>query len=223
MNIHAIYGFFMARFRPARIAGLKRSFPVIDGEGSILDVGGSLGWWQMVSPRNRDITIVNLDGRHEASVHAAGLRFLTADARELPFADGSFDLVVSNSVIEHVGSLDDQRRFAREAVRCGRALYLQTPNRWFPIEPHLIAPFIHWLPFPVLRRLVRWCSVWGWVNRPSQAVIDEFVRDIRLLNRREAEMLFPGCDIGEERFLGMTKSFVITRRAAGMRSANAPS
>lgn len=69
------------------------------------------------------------------------------DARELPFSDGSFDYVVSNAVIEHVGGPDGAKRMIAESHRVARAGYFHTtPNRWFPIEPHLMAPFLHWLP-----------------------------------------------------------------------------
>jgi len=213
MNIHTIYGFFMARFRPARIQALKQAFPQIDGTGSILDIGGTLGWWQLVQPKNGNITVINLDAEHEQTVKAAGYKFEIADARRLPFADSEFDLVFSNSVIEHVGGLEDQESFASEMLRCGRAVYLQTPYKWFPVEPHLIAPFLHWLPFALQRHMVRWFSVWGWVHKPSQQAIDEFIRGIRLMTYKEVAKLFPGCHISAEKFLGLTKSLIVTRSA----------
>ena len=114
-------------------------------------------------------------------------------------------------MIEHVGGLKEQALFAKEILRCGRQVYVQTPNKWFPIEPHLIAPFIHWLPFSVLRKLVRWLSVWGWVTKPDQRQVDEFLKNIRLLDLKEVTELFPGCEIRRERFLGLTKSFIIVR------------
>lgn len=72
---------------------------------------------------------------------------LRGDARALPFADDSFDYVVSNAVIEHVGGPDGARRMLTESARVARTGYLHTtPNRWFPIEPHLMVPLLHWLP-----------------------------------------------------------------------------
>lgn len=213
MNIHSVYGFFQRRFRPQRIEALKLQVPSLGHEGStVLDVGGVASWWKEVQPATRDITIVNLDTRHESSCREAGFRFLSADGRALPFKDGEFDLVHSNSVIEHVGSLEDQRRFASEVRRCGKSIYLQTPNRWFLVEPHLITLFVHWLPHAVQRRLIRWASVWGLVSRPTQQQIDAFLRDTRLLTRREVEELFPDCDLQRERVFGLTKSFVVVRR-----------
>jgi SAM-dependent methyltransferase len=71
---------------------------------------------------------------------------LTADGRDLPFADGEFDIGFSNAVIEHLPSRDDQRRFVEELCRVARRVYVTTPNRWFPLEVHTLVPVVHWLP-----------------------------------------------------------------------------
>jgi len=75
------------------------------------------------------------------------VRAVRADGRELPFADGSFDLGFSNAVVEHVaGGREGQRRFVHELCRVARRVYVTTPNRWFPLEVHTLLPFVHWLP-----------------------------------------------------------------------------
>ena len=71
---------------------------------------------------------------------------VVGDGRQTSYADYSFDLAFSNSVIEHVGSEEDAARFAAEMQRVGRAFYCQTPNKWFPIEPDLGTLFLHWFP-----------------------------------------------------------------------------
>lgn len=71
---------------------------------------------------------------------------VVGDGRRLPFADRSFDIAFSNAVIEHVGSSADQRRFVAEACRAADRVFLSTPNRWFPLDSHTMAPFAHWLP-----------------------------------------------------------------------------
>jgi ubiquinone/menaquinone biosynthesis C-methylase UbiE len=212
MNIHTVYGVFQRWFRPRRIRRLRLELPILDDpKARILDVGGTPAWWHDVRPAARDISIVNLDDLLREPTERAGYRFFVADARQLPFANQEFDLAHSNSVIEHVGDFSDQQRFASELLRCGRRVYVQTPNHWFPVEPHLIALFIHWLPFRVERRLVRWFSVWGLVNRPTQAQVDAFLADIRLLRAREIDQLFPGLARADEKFLGLTKSFVVIK------------
>lgn len=67
-----------------------------------------------------------------------------ADGRRLPFKAKSFDLVVSNAVIEHVGQEADQQAFVSEHHRVGRHFILTTPNLAFPVESHLRVAFRHW-------------------------------------------------------------------------------
>jgi hypothetical protein len=71
---------------------------------------------------------------------------VVADGRELPFADGEFDVAFSNAVVEHVGGREDQERFARELCRVSKRVFVTTPNRLFPVDPHTLLPFLHWLP-----------------------------------------------------------------------------
>jgi hypothetical protein len=115
-------------------------------------------------------------------------------------------------VIEHVGRWGDQVAFARELRRVASRLYCQTPNRWFFVEPHLMAPFLHWLPRGIQRRTVRWLSVWGWMTKPDDDEVADFLREIRLMTRAELRRLFPDCRIERETFAGMTKSFLVVRR-----------
>ena len=70
----------------------------------------------------------------------------------LPFADQSFDIGVSFAVIEHVGSRSNQHRHLSELMRVCRRVFITTPNRWFPIEPHTMLPIVHYLPLATWRR-----------------------------------------------------------------------
>jgi hypothetical protein len=75
------------------------------------------------------------------------VRTVIGDGCELPFADGSFDIVYSNAVIEHVGDRERQRVFLSEANRvAARAVFVTTPSRWFPMESHTMIPLVHWAP-----------------------------------------------------------------------------
>ena len=94
----------------------------------------------------------------------------------------------------------------------GRRFYCQTPDKAVPVEPHLITVFIHWLPFSISRRLIRYLSVWGLVTKPTQAQIDDFLKGIRLLSKSQFMALYPGCDIVRERVLGLTKSFIAIKQ-----------
>ena len=130
----------------------------------------------------------------------------------MPFEDGSFDVCFSNSTIEHVGSRSDQERFAAEVRRVGRGVYVQTPARSFPVEPHWYGLCIHWLPRRVQKRIARWVTLYGLVRKPGPEIVSHLVDEYRLLTFREMRRLFPDCEIRRERFAGLTKSFVAVRR-----------
>ena len=108
-----------------------------------------------------------------------------ADGRELPFADGQFDLGFSNAVVEHVaGGRDGQREFVHELCRVARRVFVTTPNRWFPLEVHTLLPFVHWLPpEPRSRALGRvgWHEVLDPLGPRELASL--FPYEVRVLNR----------------------------------------
>ena len=210
MNIHAFYARVSPQFRQRR---LRKFFALVRPQPSerLLDVGG-YPWCWPPEMRRAQITLLNLAFPPEVKTAAAGAFDLVAgDGCALPFADGAFDIVFSNSVIEHVGTWEQQQRLAAESRRVGRRLWVQTPAREFFVEPHLLAPFVHWLPCPCQRRLLRYGTPWGWLTRPDRTQIDAFLAEVRLLTFREMRQLFPDCTILRERFLGMTKSYIAVR------------
>jgi hypothetical protein len=123
--------------------------------------------------------------------------------------------VFSNSVIEHVGDAAQQRRFAGEVRRVGRRYWVQTPNRWFPLEPHLLTPFLHFLPHRWQQGLARRWTFWDLVERPSPDrrafYIEHYLADIRLLGASELRKLFPDGWLIKERWCGITKSLIMVR------------
>jgi SAM-dependent methyltransferase len=109
--------------------------------------GSSDNFLEAMYPWPERITAV---GNTELERFAAAFPNVTAvraDGRELPFEDGAFDLGFSNAVIEHVaGGRDGQRQFLAELCRVAGRVFVTTPNRWFPVDPHSLLPFVHWLP-----------------------------------------------------------------------------
>jgi len=61
-----------------------------------------------------------------------------------PFPDRSFDIAMSNAVLEHVGSVDSQLRFVAELMRVARQVFITVPHRFFPIEHHTAIPLLHY-------------------------------------------------------------------------------
>lgn len=126
------------------------------------------------------------------------------------FADGSFDLVFSNSVIEYVGGPDDQQAMAREIRRIGRRWVLQTPSRWFPIEPHFLFPYFNFLPLRAKVFLLTRVRL-GWAKAPSvdAEAAEARARGVQLVPLRRLRAMFPDGEVQRERFLGLTKSYVL--------------
>jgi SAM-dependent methyltransferase len=144
------------------------------------------------------------------------MRWMVADGRRLPFRDGAFDVVFSNAVIEHVGRFDKQRLFAEECRRVGKSYFVTTPNRGFPIEPHLLTPFVHWLPRRMLtRKLLRFGTLWGLMRNPPVEELDDYTQNIWLLDERQMRHLFPDAEIRRERLMGMTKTLIAAKRDNG--------
>ena len=137
----------------------------------VLDLGcGALGL-RALEP-NLDITGVDLTERP-----AYPGPFVRADAAAgLPFADDEFDLVYCSSVIEHVPRVR-RGAFAAELRRVGRGWMVQTPALGFPVEPHSLLPFAHWLPVRARRAYWRLGAAGAW-------------EEIELLARGELEALF---------------------------------
>jgi len=175
----------------------------------VLDVGGTIEIWRLapVMPR---VVLLNQAFWPYQREGAEGV--ILGDGLNLPFADQSFDLVFSNSVIEHVGDAKQQQRFAREIARVGKRFWVQTPNRYFPIEHHLWTPFIHWLPRTWQSAILKRFSVWEMVTKHNTAerefYVNHYLDTIKLLSAAELAALFPGANIVRERLLGWTKSLI---------------
>ncbi len=213
MNIHTIYRRIFKIWRQKRIA----QFDAIIQPGStdlMLDVGGFPDNWTNRPQLVKRIDCINVhpvewDGsaNPDHSITTA-----IGDGCALEYPNHSYDILFSNSVIEHVGDWEKQKRFAEETRRVGKKLWIQTPALECPIEPHFLAPLVHWFPVSFRRKIVRWFSVWGWMQKPSQQEIDETIRFTRLLSKNKFKELFPDCVIKTERLLGLfPKSYIAYR------------
>lgn len=188
------------------MADFARLFAVSERH-KIIDVGGYAGNWLLIEPQP-DVLLVNID----AETHKSGrFRKVKGDGRALQFPDQTFDIAYSNSVIEHVGTWSDQQAFAREIRRVGRSYYVQTPNRHFPIEPHVLAPFVQYLPRALAVFAIQYLTPHAWKTRPTRQWAEDFADQTRLLTAREMRRLFPDATIVKERFLGLTKSIIAYR------------
>jgi hypothetical protein len=144
--------------------------PFGEGEGQAT----TYNFLEAMYPWQKRITAVSVDELPRFREAFPDIRTVQADGRDLPFADGEFDVAFSNAVVEHLGDRASQEAFIRELCRVADRVFVTTPNRLFPIDPHTLLPVVHWLPERVRERLLR---------RP----------DLRLrpLSPREFRSLFP--------------------------------
>jgi hypothetical protein len=209
-------GSFANRNRARRFEAFERLFAGVaaglDRPVRVLDLGGTNAFWELRGWAGReDVEIVTANLEREEAKHA-NIEPRVMDATEMgEFEDRSFDLVFSNSVIEHLFTLEAQAAMAAEVRRLADRYWIQTPNFWFPIEPHFLTPAWHWLPVSIRVALLR-RRRWGWRGPcPDPVEGRKLVEEIRLLRRRELQALFPDAELVEERFYGLTKSFVAVK------------
>jgi len=208
VRIQQIYDLVYPRFRGKRLDRFSGAFALTNST-TILDVGGCPTYWKYrVVPGK--FTVLNLPS-YVPPADFRGFELVTGDATNLQYPDGSFDIVHSNSVIEHVGTWENQLAFSREARRVGRGLWVQTPAKFFPMEPHTLDLFLHWFPPRFQRHLLRNFTPWGWVLRPTRQQVDDFLQSTRLLTYKEMQSLFPDCTILREKVGGVTKSYIAYR------------
>jgi Methyltransferase domain len=177
---------------------------------TVLDVGGTEFFWQQVGfTGDDDLRIVLLNLTKEP-VTRPNFRSVIGDATQMPeFPTGEFDVVFSNSVIEHVGGYEQQRRMADEVRRVGKRYCIQTPNRYFPIEPHFLIPFLQFYPMWLQVLLTRHLDVGSYGKFPDREAAEAYLGTLRLMTEPELRALFPGARIHEEKVFGLTKSFVV--------------
>jgi len=179
------------------VMGPTRATTVLDvgvDEVSLGDAGGQSGCTthnllEERYPWPERLTALGLHDGARFRERYPQIAYVQGDACALPFADGAFDVVHSNAVIEHVGGRERQEAFVREAVRVGRRVFVTTPNRWFPIEVHTRLPLVHWLPE-------------GPAGRAYDLAGKSWARENRLLGPSDLRALFPGPV--EIRNLGLT-------------------
>lgn len=215
-NSHTLYGQIFKIWRQRRFSlFLKRLKP--EPTDTLLDVGGYPWFWLSHAQTVKRIDTLNV---HEVAwtdkeTPHQNIHTMVGDGCALALADQSYDIGFSNSVIEHVGSWEQQQRFASEIRRVAKRLWVQTPAYECPVEPHYMAPFIHYLPRSLQKRMVRWATLWGWLDRPNREQINAMVDTTRLLRKAEMRQLFPDCEIVTERLLWIIpKSYVAIRASS---------
>jgi hypothetical protein len=185
---------FMSEMRPTAVS-------------RILDVGVTDTAWRSGNfiepnyPWPSQITAVSIDPVPTFQRHHPDVTLVIADGKSLPFPDQSFEIGFSNAVIEHVGSRKEQRKLVAEMLRTCRRVFIATPNAGFPIDPHTLLPFAHWLPTRIWHRVLRFAGQESWAD------LDR----LNPLDGRELRALFPPSipvRIVRQRLLGLTSVII---------------
>jgi hypothetical protein len=205
------------RFRRARSRRIKTLIETIAAEKGccrIVDLGGMPDYWDLfdrdfLEARKVHVTLVNTFRLADSDPM---FDMVEGDACGLDgMADNAFDLVHSNSVIEHVGDWARMTAFAGEVRRLAPRYYVQTPYFWFPVEPHYASLFFHW-------RSEQWRAralmkrAHGFADKaPDMGAAMREVQDARLLDKAQFTFLFPDAAHFDEQAAGLTKSLIAIR------------
>ncbi len=197
-----------ARFRAHRLAFFRALLDRVPRPATILDVGGTADFWKRSGLADDSIKVILLNVQRDM-IDDPRFESIVGDARDLSaFGNAEVDVAYSNSVIEHVGTFDDQRRMANEVRRVAKKYFVQTPNVWFPIEPHFLVPGFQFMPVEMRAFLLRQSRL-GWVPRERDRFrAKEIVGSVRLVSAREIGALFPEAALYRERVFGLTKSII---------------
>lgn len=195
------------RSRARRWEWVREAFPEI-GSMSVIDLGGTAESWLRTSLRPALVHVINLESPSQEPP-ASWIREDQADACNLPshISDGRYDLVYSNSVIEHVGGHSQRMRFAEAVHKLAERHWVQTPYRYFPIEPHWLFPGFQFLPLNVRAELAR---RWPLVHTRSRSWEEGLTAamSVELLSRAEMTFYFPDSTLRSECMMGMVKSLI---------------
>ena len=174
---------------------------------AVLDVGvNDMGFresnfLEAMYPWSSQITAVALENQPTFQERFPEVTLVVGDGRRLPFADGAFDIGFSNAVVEHVGSREDQRQFVSELLRTCRRVFISTPNRRFPLEPHTMLPIVHWMPKAIREPIYRRTGNASWASEDALNPLSE--RDFRSLFPPGVEL-----KLKRQRLMGLTSVLI---------------
>lgn len=212
------FEFSLRARRFAHIRKLIESALAEKDKVEILDIGGSQKYWLIGEDfinEHQDrlhFTILNVeDPEDEAGEYKDSklFDFTIADACDPNLLAGrTFDIVHSNSVIEHVGDWQRVMKFADNVRRLGTRYYIQTPDFWFPYEPHFRFIGFQYLPLSVRAALLHHMKLGFFEREGSKEKAHSLVEDVRLLKKSEVADLFPEARIEHEKLFGVSKSLM---------------
>ena len=207
---------FLFNFRKKRADFIKKIISFIYEENNsckIIDLGGTEEFWNIIDTNflyenNVKITLINLhpyEVKNKQIFKIHHMDFFSLNPKDFP----KYDLSFSNSVIEHLENYENQKKFANLHTMIAKYYYCQTPNKYFPIEPHFMFPLFQLLPKRVKIFLLINFRLGSFDNISDQDTAIKYLSEIKLLSRKELRLLFPSISIQNEKFFYFTKSFIV--------------
>jgi hypothetical protein len=207
--------------RARRFRQLVGRFPNLEDMG-VVDLGGEAQTWIEAQVRPREVVLLNIPWMarsQQERLDEQGLGWIRAvggDACDPPaeLTEQRCDLVFSNSVIEHVGGHQRRAAFADAVHRLAPHHWVQTPNRYFPIEPHWLFPGFQFLPARGRAEVQRRWPVGHFAALRGKQDDRDRMRDVlevELVSKSELRWYFPDSEILAERVGPMTKSWIVVR------------
>ena len=202
---------FVNQFRQKRFELLKNGIEKLIQKDhfKILDIGGDIQYWKNIGWQHPacKIHLLNLYESIVPENETHQFSSSVGNGLSLEYKKGEVDLIFSNSVIEHVGSYENQQIFAGEVRRVSDKYIVQTPSIWFPLEPHSLIPLFQFLPHPIRALLIMTFNINYFPKAKTYEAAIKVSHSTLMFTHKRFKQLFPEAEIQVERFLGIPKSY----------------
>ncbi len=200
---------FISKLRLKRMIIFNELIADIPTPVKILDIGGTINFWEKIGfAGSEDYAITVLNVSHTKSNYP-NIITVVGDARDLSiYSLNQFDVAFSNSVIEHVGDYDDKFQMAQEVQRIAKKYFVQTPNYYFPFEPHFLFPCFQFFPLWLKALLIRNFNLGHRPRCRDKVKAIESVNSVQLLRKKEVQALFPNGKVYVEKLFMMPYSII---------------
>ena len=202
---------FVNQFRQKRFELLKNGIEKLIQKDhfKILDIGGDIQYWKNIGWQHPacKIHLLNLYESKVPENETQQFSSSVGNGLSLEYKKGEVDLIFSNSVIEHVGSYENQQIFAGEVRRVSDKYIVQTPSIWFPLEPHSLIPLFQFLPHPIRALLIMTFNINYFPKAKTYKAAIIVSHSTLMFTHKRFKQLFPEAEIQVERFLGIPKSY----------------
>lgn len=202
-----------AQARMRRWEVFASTFPGIE-QMRVIDLGGTVESWRRAPVQPRGVVVVNLLEPGETDtpslVPVLGDACRARAVLDDNGIDPAFDLVFSNSLLEHVGGHANRSALASEVRALAPRHWVQTPYRFFPVEPHWVFPMMQFLPVAARARVAtRWPLAHSRPESDAEALAE--VQWTELIGVTELRGYFPESQVVKERMGGLVKSIVAAK------------